>query len=91
MWFDAIINIIFNILIKIKNLIIKNWFTFILIMFIYNFLLIYLEVLIYHITAGAYIVTNTLGWWSWQIYFLLLLLFFPDVLLWIKKIFLKLS
>ncbi len=86
MWIDAIINIIFNFIIKIKNFILKNAFTFLLIAFIYNFLLIYIEIWIYHIITGAYLITNTLGFTSSQIYFLFFLFVMPDILAIFKKV-----
>lgn len=83
------INILFNFIKKIaKNFLVVAFIIFILAIY-YNYIGLYIAVLIYHIKLGFIWTFSFLGWTSYQVTLLLLVMFLPEIFSVLNKLYNK--
>lgn len=81
---------IINKILWIRKNLLYVWFIYIICIFIYNYMSIYFDVILYHLVVWPYIIASLIGWTASQIYFLVFLIFFPDIIKIIKNLLFKL-
>lgn len=80
---------ILNFIFWLKGKLLFVGLLFIVLSFFYSFISLRFEVLFYHAVMWPFFITNTMGWTNGQLFMLVFLLFFPDILKIIKKILYK--